>query len=64
MIIRIAGLLLLVMLAGCSTVSGWFSGDKTGKGQQSWLNSSRLPRLIYAGIKKSVRAAIIFCSLP
>ena len=32
MIIRIAGLLLLVMLAGCSTVSGWFSsGDKTGK---------------------------------
>ena len=34
MIIRIAGLLLLVMLAGCSTVSGWFSsGDKTGKGR-------------------------------
>ncbi len=33
MIIRIAGLLLLGMLAGCSTVSGWFSsGDKTGKG--------------------------------
>lgn len=33
MIMRIAGLLLLVMLAGCSTVSGWFSsGDKTGKG--------------------------------
>ncbi|MDP1679052.1 MAG: outer membrane protein assembly factor BamB [Candidatus Nitrotoga sp.] len=31
MIIRIAGLLLLVMLAGCSTVSGWFSSDKTGK---------------------------------
>ena len=32
MIIRIAGLLLLGMLAGCSTVSGWFSsGDKTGK---------------------------------
>ncbi|RFC34250.1 MAG: Beta-barrel assembly machine subunit BamB [Candidatus Nitrotoga sp. MKT] len=32
MIIRIAGLLLLVILAGCSTVSGWFSSDKTGKG--------------------------------
>ncbi|MDP1638371.1 MAG: outer membrane protein assembly factor BamB [Candidatus Nitrotoga sp.] len=33
MIIRIAGLLLLVMLAGCSTISGWFSSsDKTGKG--------------------------------
>jgi outer membrane protein assembly factor BamB len=32
MIIRIATLLLLVMLAGCSTVSGWFGGgDKTGK---------------------------------
>lgn len=33
MIIRIAGLLLLVMLAGCSTVSGWFGSgkDKTGK---------------------------------
>ncbi len=33
MILRIALLLLLVMLAGCSTVSGWFGsgGDKTGK---------------------------------
>lgn len=33
MIIRIAALLLLVMLAGCSTVSGWFGsgGDKTDK---------------------------------
>jgi outer membrane protein assembly factor BamB len=33
MILRIATLLLLVMLAGCSTVSGWFGsgGDKTGK---------------------------------
>jgi len=33
MINRIAGLLLLVMLAGCSTVSGWFGSgsDKTGK---------------------------------
>lgn len=30
MIIRIAALLLLVMLAGCSTVSGWFAKDKTG----------------------------------
>ncbi|MEO6423429.1 MAG: outer membrane protein assembly factor BamB [Candidatus Nitrotoga sp.] len=30
MIIRIAALLLLVMLAGCSTVSGWFVKDKTG----------------------------------
>lgn len=26
-----AGLLAVVMLAGCSTVSGWFAGDKTGK---------------------------------
>ena len=33
MIIRIATLLLLVILAGCSTVSGWFGSgsDKTGK---------------------------------
>ncbi len=31
MIIRIAALLLLAMLAGCSTVSGWFGSDKTGK---------------------------------
>ncbi|CAH1386735.1 outer membrane protein assembly factor BamB [Candidatus Nitrotoga sp. M5] len=31
MIIRTAALLLLAMLAGCSTVSGWFSSEKTGK---------------------------------
>lgn len=30
MIIRIAALLIIVMLAGCSTVSGWFAKDKTG----------------------------------
>ncbi|MDE2117337.1 MAG: outer membrane protein assembly factor BamB [Betaproteobacteria bacterium] len=28
---RTAGLLLLVLLAGCSTVSGWFGGSKTGQ---------------------------------
>ena len=28
---RTAALLLLVLLAGCSTVSGWFSSSKTGK---------------------------------
>ena len=31
MIIRITALFLLVMLAGCSTVSGWFGSEKTGK---------------------------------